>query len=265
MKFLTLNTHSLMEKEYEKKLNVLVDAIVKFRFDVIALQEIMQPINNCDNNLQHINVGKIPLKAGNHGANIVEALKRRGYKYNLMWLGFKKSYDKFDEGLAMITPYEIEEFKAVTLTPFDDYENWKTRKAIGAKIKGEWFYCVHFGWWDSFKYEFEQLCNAIETDSQAWILGDFNSPSNEHGKGYDLVRRSGFYDTYNLAVVKDSGITVKGNIDGWNENSTDKRIDYIFSNKKVKIDSSIVIFNGTNEDIISDHFGIILTTGENLK
>lgn len=260
MKLLTLNTHSLMEKDYDDKLNIFVNSVIKHNVDLIALQEIMQPINANMCNFECINAGKIPLKEGNHGLNIIKALASKGEKYNLVWLGFKKSYGKFDEGLAILTKENIEEIKVIDTTPFDEYENWKTRKALGVKIGGEWFYSVHFGWWDSFKHEFEQLKNSIENKEKNWIMGDFNSPACEREKGYDLVTANGFYDTYSLAINKDDGFTASTKIDGWGEmdNIRNVRIDYIFVTERTKIQSSFTIFNGINEPIISDHFGILL-------
>lgn len=263
MKLLTLNTHSLMEKSYESKLNTLVNAIIKHKIDVVALQEIMQPIDEAASKYSHTNCGNIPLKCGNHALNVVKALDEKGKKYNLVWVGFKRSYDAFDEGLAILTPYSVEETKVITLTPFDDYHNWKTRKALGVKINDNWFYSVHMGWWDSFEQELASLLKGIEKDKRIWLMGDFNSIASERGKGYDLMISSGLYDTYTLAVNKDSGITAHVGIDGWEGEDREIRIDYIFANKQAEIESSLVIFNGANEDIVSDHFGILLTTGRN--
>lgn len=248
-----------MECNYKEKLDIFVDAIVKHGIDVIALQEVMQPIecDICKSN--HINCGKIPLKKGNHALNITNALKKRGLSYNLAWIGFKKSYDRFDEGLAILTPHEISQATAITLTSFDDYNNWKTRKALGVKILGNWYYSVHFGWWDSFETEFQSLIKKMVNNEQAWLMGDFNSVAAERNKGYDLVVSNGWYDTYSIALNKDEGMTAHSGIDGWNGDNTEIRIDYIFTNKKAKIDSSFVIFNGKNERIISDHYGIILS------
>lgn len=264
MKLLTLNTHSLMENDYEDKLKQFVNAVAKHQVDVIALQEIMQPIDGEKSDLECVTLGKIPLKNGNHALNIIKALGKMGHKYNLFWLGFKKSYDKFDEGLAILTKHKVEDAKEVTLTPFDTYENWKTRKALAVKIKGEWFYSVHFGWWDSFKYEYEQLINSINRIEQNWLMGDFNSIAAERDKGYDLMINSGVYDTFVLAANKDEGYTANTKIDGWQKESDPEkiRIDYIFVTKKTEIKSSFVIFNGANEPVVSDHFGILVTTEE---
>jgi len=254
-----------MEKDYENKLQIFVDAIIKHEVDIVALQEIMQPVDGVASKRAHINCGKIPLKIGNHALNIVNELSKRGVKYNFAWLGFKRSYDKFDEGLAILTPHEITEIKVLTLTPFDDYYNWKTRKAIGVKVFGQWFYSVHLGWWDSFKEEFERLSAAISGNDLAWLMGDFNSIADERDKGYDFVVSNGWYDTYLLAVSKDGGITASKGIDGWDGENAEIRIDYIFSNKRTVIESSLVIFNGKNEQVISDHYGIIITTRKEEK
>ena len=44
MKLITLNTHSLEEPEYERKLELLAQVIIKEQPDVIALQEVNQTI-----------------------------------------------------------------------------------------------------------------------------------------------------------------------------------------------------------------------------
>ena len=264
MKLLTLNTHSLMENDYNEKLNTFVSYVNRIKPDVIALQEIMQPMDGDVVNYSHINVGNISLKKGNHALNIAKELK----DYNLIWCGFKKSYDMFDEGLAILTPYSVVKTQLITLSPFDDYDNWKTRKALGIYIDGQWFYSVHMGWWGDraspFEYELNKLLEKMPSNSQFWLMGDFNSIASEKGKGYDLMCRCGLLDTYNLAISKDDGITASTNIDGWktSQKSERVRIDYIFTNKKTKIDSSFTVFNGKNEKMVSDHFGVIVTTGE---
>ena len=239
-----------------------MEAVNKHKIDVIALQEIMQPMNGEKSDYPHINCGEIPLKCGNHALNIVKLLEKKGYRRNLAWLGFKKSYDRFDEGLAIITPHKIFDTKAVTMTPFDDYNNWRTRKALGIKTLGMWFYSVHFGWWDSFKAEISNLSSAMKTEECHWLMGDFNSVASERDRGYDHVVKSGWRDTYLSAVSKDGGITANTGIDGWSGDKKEIRIDYIFTNSNLPIESSFVIFNGVNEEIVSDHFGIILTTGK---
>lgn len=45
MKLLTLNTHSLLEENFEKKLEWFVEIILKEKPDIIALQEVNQSMD----------------------------------------------------------------------------------------------------------------------------------------------------------------------------------------------------------------------------
>lgn len=265
-KLLTLNTHSLIEVEYEKKLNILAKALKKYKPNIVALQEVMQPksaapIDHIEN---FIRCGKIAVKKGNHCINIVNKLNSLGLKYNSVWLGINKAYDLYEEGLCFLCDNLIESTDVVNLSSFDDYDNWKTRKALGIKVNNVWYYNVHLGWWNDeespSKDEIQRLNNHVNFQEETWLLGDFNSPDNEQNTGYDLLCE-GWFDTYHLAQLKDDGITVEGQIDGW-KNKNRKRIDYIFTNRKKRVISTEVIFNGKKEQIISDHYGILLNFEE---
>ncbi|MBQ8378789.1 MAG: hypothetical protein IJX42_06640 [Oscillospiraceae bacterium] len=45
MKLMTLNTHSLVEENYEKKLDTFVKGVISEKPDIIALQEVNQSID----------------------------------------------------------------------------------------------------------------------------------------------------------------------------------------------------------------------------
>lgn len=48
-------------------------------------------------------------------------------------------------------------------------------------------------------------------------------------------------------------------IDGWKDKDiSDKRIDYIFCNHTADVTKSTVVFDGTNYDVVSDHFGVMI-------
>ena len=59
MRLLTLNTHSLVEPDYEAKRKFFVDFIAKEQPDVFALQE----VNPRSDSLRHIGVGRLPKHA----------------------------------------------------------------------------------------------------------------------------------------------------------------------------------------------------------
>ena len=91
-------------------------------------------------------------------------------------------------------------------------------------------------------------------------MGDFNSPSHIKGEGRDLLLRSGWHDSYDMADDKDSGITVSHAIDGWKERGDipGMRIDYIWTDRPLRVRTSRTIFNGIFYPVVSDHFGTMI-------
>ncbi len=271
MKLLTLNTHSLVEEHYSEKLEAFVQAVAEEQPDVIALQEVNQTIAEMPVKAAQ---GYIPCVQGiiirqdNHVHSVAELLEHRGIRYFWTWLPLKKGYDKYDEGIALMSRSPILETNILQISGIDDYNNWKTRKILGIRTEAapdEWFFSVHYGWWNDpeepFQGQWQRTQAALERERHVWLMGDFNSPAEVRGEGYDMIRNAGWHDSYLLATKKDCGITVGKVIDGWKDktNSTDgMRIDQIWCSKPHKIFSSEVIFNGKNRRIVSDHYGVIV-------
>ncbi len=247
MKLLTLNTHSIIEPDYENKLYLFIDGVLRIKPHIIALQEVNQSINN---------------PSDNHLKRCSEILSKNGLRYFSEWLPIKCGFELFDEGIGILSLFPIEEKKAILLSENDDYNDWRTRKALGVKVGNDWFYSVHFSWWsddsDGFKKEWDRFENNIDKNCAVWALGDFNCPSCCKNEGYDYVMSRGWLDSYALAKQRDDGFTISGEIAGWSGNAFKKRIDYIMTNRKCDILSSEVIFNGRNEQVVSDHFGILV-------
>ena len=268
MKILTLNIHSYIEQNWEKKLEIFVDTITRIKPDVIALQEVNQRADSetltGENDLVFSQFG-IKLKKDNYGLRILEELSKRGTKYNFVWLGIKRGFKVFDEGLCFLCRNSIEDAYAFKISSTDDINNWKKRMALCIESEDETFVNVHMGRFDDeeelFLKQWHKLSEEIKGKSPVWLMGDFNSPSDVKGEGYDSIISSGLYDTFLLSEKRDSGYTVRGTIAGWEDKECgfeNKRIDYIFTDTKRSINSSMTIFNGENEPVISDHFGILL-------
>lgn len=266
MTIMTINTHSYIEENADTKLKILADAILRIKPDLIAMQEINQHSDSeyASTPFVYKEYG-IKLKKDNYALKIAEILDKNKYPYSFVWVGIKKSFDIYDEGVCIFTREIPEETNSLLISKTNLENNWKKRMSLGVKINGDWFYNLHMGRWDDneepFSMQWKCLMNNINTDGNIWLLGDFNSPSDVHGEGYELVLSDGWYDTYVLARSKDDGYTVLGKIDGWKDKKefAKKRIDYIFCNKPRVINTSHTIFNGKNEEIISDHFGVIVT------
>lgn len=278
MRLLSINTHSIIEKNYQEKTKNFIAQIAKLQPDIIAMQEVNQTSGSleaapdlqrgrCKNGRE-----QQPLRRDNHAAQAAAALRERGIEYYWTWLPMKLGYGRYDEGLALFSRLPIEESKAVLLSRSADYGSWRTRYALGVRPAGmeDWFYTVHLGWWadeqEPFAGQWQRLHNALASQKakgRIFLMGDFNSPAEVRGQGYDLIAQSGWQDTYLLAAARDSGVTVQGIIDGWRDKLSEKdmlegmRIDHIWCSKKTAVQKSRVCFNGQCEPVISDHYGVL--------
>lgn len=268
---LTLNTHSLIEQNYEEKLVYFVNAIVKYEPDIIALQEVNQTSDESSLSDKFLTgytqcQSAVPLKKDNHAYRVVKLLLEKNINYYWTWLPIKNGYDKYDEGLAILSKKEILETDTVLVSCINDYNNWKTRKILGIYSGDEWFYSVHLGWWDDksdpFSDQWSRLSKRLTGKENVWLMGDFNNCAEIRNEGHDLIKKSGWQDTFEIAREKDDGITVGTVIDGWKDKITDTngmRIDFIWTNSENIIERTNVIFNGKNEPVISDHYGVMIT------
>ncbi|MCC8068399.1 MAG: endonuclease/exonuclease/phosphatase family protein [Ruminococcus sp.] len=273
IKILTLNTHSLIEDAYSKKLEEFVHTVALERPDVISLQEVNQSVDSnpleitslegyfpCDNN--------ISIHEDNHVYNVAKRLQSLGILYYWTWLPIKVGYVKFTEGLAILSLKPILKTDTLLISNTNEYYNWRTRKVLGITIDNkEWFYNTHMSWWNDafepFQLQWLKLNNHLKSIDKVWLMGDFNNPASIESEGYDMVSNSKWFDTYILAKHKDTGFTVENLIDGWKERlpkATGMRIDQIWCNQEVSIESSRVIFNGKGSPIVSDHYGVIIST-----
>lgn len=260
MKLLTLNTHSIIDNDYERRVDVFSNAIIRYKPEVIALQEVMQPSNGKEIKNDKIKViGEATLKKGNFLDCVIKSLEKHNISYCGAYFTFKRAYNEYDEGLAILSNQNITSVEITQLSDFSDYSNYKTRYALGVRTHNAWFYSLHFNWENDsdspFEKEWKSLLEVTSQKKNVWLMGDFNLTPDS--RGYELVTKS-YQDTYMLATDIDNGITVSGEIDGWKGKTENKRIDYIFTSKDTEIKSSRVIFNGKNEEIISDHFGIMV-------
>ncbi len=272
MKILTLNTHSLIERNYQRKLLDFSDAVILEKPEIIALQEVNQTISAkavedringyfpCRDN--------ITIRSDNHVFSVAQLLCKNGVDYYWTYLPIKNGYGRFEEGLAIMSLNPIIETEIVSVSGIDDYNNWKTRKLIGIRTQNypdEWFFSVHYGWWDDeeepFAKQWKKTDMYMKKHNRVWLMGDFNNASDVANQGYAMVLNSGWYDSYMLAKNKDSGVTVAKAIDGWKDKiNTDigMRIDQIWCSDKVSVASSKVIFDGVNYPVVSDHYGVVV-------
>lgn len=259
MKLLTLNCHSWFEENQEEKMKIIARAIKEQDYDVIALQEVNQSINK--------NIVLKNIKEDNFALVLLKELESIGcHGYNIIWELSHLCYEIYEEGVCIITKHKIieEDVFSTFLSNSENIKNSRTRKVVAVPIKiGEEiidFYSCHLGWWhdkeEPFKDQADKLLKSMRKDRLIILMGDFNNNAFIRGEGYDHLRENGIKDTFLMAKEKDSGVTVKGKIAGWNSNEDDLRIDLLLTNKSIEVEYSKVIFNGENYPVVSDHYGV---------
>lgn len=263
MKILNLNTHSLIEDNYNEKCEIFAQKVFELKPDFITMQEVNQSIFSPWQKSLPENFtlcGNFPLRENNHALKVWKMLNNFGLEYNFCWCGFKIGYEKFEEGLAIFSRFPIDNVSSFYITKSYDHLNWRTRKTLIINSGNFSIATTHTGWWEDktepLKYQLDRLFEGLREYKNLILTGDFNSPDTEDNKGYSYILSNGFFDTFTLAKNKDSGKTVMGKIDGW-ENHQDKRIDYVFLNENKNVKSSYTLFDGP--DKVSDHKGIIVT------
>lgn len=256
MKLLTLNCHSWQEKDQIGKIKYLAKTISEKDYDVITLQEVSQLVST-----ESVNS---TIKKDNFALLLKEELDEYNTnKYNFYWDFSHIGFDVYEEGLAILTKHKIIDAESFFITKNQDRSYWKTRKVVKMTIsyngKNLDFYSCHVGWWNDeeepFKNQVDNIMKRVN-DNTTFLIGDFNNNAFIKGEGYDYLIEKGLKDLYLLAEEKDSGVTVKGKIDGWDENEEKLRLDIMLCNKGIKVKSVKSIFNGKNRDIISDHYGV---------
>ncbi|MFC0472050.1 endonuclease/exonuclease/phosphatase family protein [Halalkalibacter kiskunsagensis] len=261
MKLLTLNCHAWQETNQQDKIKSLAKTIKEKSYDVIALQEVSQLIN------EEVIDGKV--KRDNYVLVLLNELKALGVDdYEYVWDFAHIGFEVYEEGLAILTKHKIEKQHTFFITQSEAPTNWKTRKIVGVTInyndKPISFYSCHLGWWndeeESYTKQVDALYSYVQKDERFFLMGDFNNDANIKEEGYDYLLSKSLIDTYQLAEEKDIGTTVEGKIAGWDKNKQDLRIDYIFINENIGVKKSNVIFNGVNKPVVSDHFGLEIET-----
>ena len=272
MKLLTLNTHSLIGNDFGERAMRTVDALIREEVDVIALQEVNQSIDATPLEDQRpygfVPCGaSIPLRNDNYAYRLAQVLEQEELSYHWCWLPVKRAYGEYDEGLAFLSRKPIEEIRVSCLSREEDYENWKTRMAIGIRTseKGVWFFNLHTGWWgdpdEPFAEQWERFCRQLPVRGTVFLMGDLNNPAEVRGEGYDLIGSAGFFDTYLLAGHRSGEATVCGDIDGWHGQIGKEgmlRIDQIWCNRPISVAAYRTVFDGRSYERVSDHAGVLI-------
>lgn len=285
MKAMTLNMHSMVEEEcialaWPARLQTIVERIAKERYDVIALQEVNQPMDAAAVAAETLKqggyvpaTGEEVIRQGNAAYELTEKLRKKGLEYQWSYAVSHIGYSRYEEGTAMLSLLPVEQACVLSVSKDTELGNWTYRRQVGLRIQLKsgwlWAFSVHFGWWkaetgtSSFLEQWDKMKEGLKgiSHEQILLLGDFNNEAHVQGEGYDdIMKDKKWQDLYLQCIEEKEGealYTVEGQIAGWQGYpAVRKRIDYIFSNEEVAVSSYRTVFDGKNGQVVSDHFGV---------
>ena len=176
-------------------------------------------------------------------------------------------YGIYEEGNALLskTPLTSE---AIYVSETKQKEDYHTRKILISQTMIDdqtiTLASCHFSWWidetKGFAFEWHRLMEHLANLSNPlFLMGDFNNPAGE--AGYCLVEKSplAIVDSYTVAQEVHGQATIEQKIDGWETNTEQLRIDYIYVPQEFSVPSYRSIFDGKQEIIVSDHYGVEIT------
>lgn len=258
-----------METDNHMQVDILAKRIAKEDYDFVGLQEVNQlmdsPLAELDEYFQPT-VEQQAIRQDNFLFCLVKCLKDLGCNYYWSWSYNHIGYDIYHEGIGLLSKTPIES-ESHLISESSDPTDYHTRKVMisTTTINGQKTFVAsaHFSWWQNekkaFAYEWSIIEKILlEKQGSLIMMGDFNNEAKRIGEGYDLVKNSslGLHDAFVLAKDRYGENTVEKEIDGWSGNDAKLRIDYILVSDNYEVKSYHIVFDGNNESIISDHFGI---------
>jgi maltose 6'-phosphate phosphatase len=259
LKALILNLHCYQEENQDYKFSRIAKAINDLDVDIVCLQEVAEPWND----------GK-----GDFELNSAKIINERlDSPYHLFTDWSHLGFDRYREGVAVLSKYPIAKHDSRYISNSDDPYNIHARKVVMAQIAVPFigpvnFFSCHISWWDDgFPEQFENLrkwANAEHTRQikGTMLCGDFNIKAGS--RGYELVVDSNEYEDQFLAADSPEKFE---KIFGdrrphWQRYLLDDhRIDYIFMHKssELKVTSGRVLFTEQDYGSVSDHNGYLMT------
>lgn len=259
LNILILNLHCYQEENQDYKLSQIARAIDELCVDIVCLQEVAEPWNDGRGDWEL------------NSARIINDRLAAPYHMHTDWshLGF----DRYREGVAILSRCPITQYDARYVSNDDDPFNMHARKVIMAQVDVPGIghincYSAHVSWWDDgFSEQFENLRRWAD-DKHNWqaratlLCGDFNIKAGS--RGYEQVVNTNSYEDQFLAVTS-PGVFKKifrERRPHWQRYlSDDHRIDYVFMKKtsKLKITSARVVFTEQEYGRVSDHEGYLMT------
>ncbi|MCK5761823.1 MAG: endonuclease/exonuclease/phosphatase family protein, partial [Candidatus Izimaplasma sp.] len=173
MKMLTLNLHCFAEITIKENQKQIVDTIIKEDIDIVFLQEVSQS--------ESLKIMFNDIKRDNYGYVLKQLLEEQGYSYYYHYKIGNLSFNKYDEGLAILSKTPMFHMKHHFISRSVEYSDWSTRVIVSAKTiindRTLSLTSTHFGWSDGFEVFEDQVDSLLDTlnpEDLNIVAGDFN-------------------------------------------------------------------------------------------
>ena len=190
-----------------------------------------------------------PIHQDHYVRLLVEKLAEQGQNYYWTWAYNHIGYDRYHEGVAILSKTPIEA-REILVSDVDDPTDYHTRRVALAEtvVEGKELAVasVHLSWWNKgFQEEWARFEAVLkELNKPLLLAGDFNNPAGQEGYQAILASPLNLQDAFEVAKERSGSYTVPPEIDGWKGNSEPLRIDYIFTTKDVQVEKLHVVFDG---------------------
>lgn len=258
LKVLILNLHCYQEDDQDYKFSQIAKAIDEQRADVVCFQEVAEPWNDGE--------GDWP----SNSANVINERLHKPYHLYTDWA--HRGFDKYREGVAILSKYPIVAQESRYVSDSHDVYHIHSRKVVMTRIEVPNIgpvnvFSVHLSWWeDGFQQQFARLRDWADEQAGCEIkgtllCGDFNITAGS--SGYQQVVAGNEYEDQYLAANA-HGLFEKifrVNDPHWrNYLADDYRIDYVFLNKssQLQVKSARILFTEQDYGTVSDHCGYLM-------
>ena len=259
LRVLILNLHCYQEDNQNHKFSQIARAINKLNVDVVCLQEVAEHWNNGMGDWE------------SNAARIINSRLKSPYHLATDWshLGF----DRYREGVAILSRYPIARQEGRYVSESHDRYNIHARKVVMAQIKIPYFglinfFSSHLSWWDDgFALQFDTLRQWASAEHSrnvraTMLCGDFNIKAGS--KGYQHVANSKEYEDQFLAANSPQIFRMLFDVGDprWHGHlKNDHRIDYVFLRRpsELRVTSSQEIFTDKDYGRVSDHCGYLMS------
>jgi len=247
LKLLTINLHCYAETDVKNKQLIIVNEIMNCNADIIFLQEVAQT--------HDLKIIKENIKDDNYGYILQNMLKEQSVDYFYYYEPIKMGYGIYDEGVGILSKFPLNNKISKLISKTTDYQNWKSRKVLAYDLnldnKNIRVATTHFGWTDDleiFEDQFDLASGVLNENGLAILAGDFNIAGDS--KEYEYIMGLGWHDIFSHHKNYVNAITFHGDDVS---KSKESRIDYIMTNRKIKLINQSILFKKRR---VSDHYGV---------